>query len=168
MSALGRERTFQFFCERQQTPTALLRLNYACELRYGVLVDLCHKIHRGEPVDLGMGHVNIIWQGDANALTLCALADVSVPATILNIAGPEILSVRKVCTQFGELLGREPVFVGSEGPDALLNNGSMAREKYGTPHVSAGRLIRWIADWVAKGGASLDKPTHFEVRSGKF
>jgi nucleoside-diphosphate-sugar epimerase len=97
MSALGRERTFAFFCRRQQTPTALLRLNYACELRYGVLVDLCRKVHDGEPIDLAMGSVNVIWQGDANAMTLCALADGAVPEFIINIAGPEILSVRDVC-----------------------------------------------------------------------
>ena len=168
MSVLGRERMFAYFCRTQQTPTALLRLNYACELRYGVLVDLCRKVHAGEEIDLSMGHVNVIWQGDANAMTLCALGDCAVPETVLNIAGPEILSVRDVCNQFGELLGTTPRFSGVEAPDALLNNGALAREKYGAPRVSAAVLIRWIADWVKRGGASLDKPTHFETRDGKF
>lgn len=168
MSALGRERTFAYFCRTGATPTALLRLNYACELRYGVLVDLCRKVHSGETIDLDMGHVNVIWQGDANAMTLCALADCTTPETVLNIAGPEILTVRDVCRRYGELLGKTPQFAGTEAPDALLNNGRCAREKYGAPRVTAERLIEWIADWVARGGPSLGKPTHFETRDGQF
>lgn len=168
MSALGRERTFEYFAQRQETPTILLRLNYACELRYGVLVDLCRKVAEGDPVDLSMGYVNVIWQGDANAMTLCALDDCSVPAGVVNIAGPEILSVRNVCEEFGRLLDRRVQFTGHESPDALLNDGSRGREKYGEPRVSASVLIEWIADWVARGGESLGKPTHFETRDGQF
>lgn len=168
MSALGRERMFAYFCRRQETPTALLRLNYACELRYGVLVDLCRKVHAGETVDLSMGYVNVIWQGDANAMTICALADCSVPEFTVNVAGAEILSVRKVCERFGELLGKSPKFAGTEADDALLNDGSAGRRRYGDPRVSAERLVAWIADWVARGGESLGKPTHFESRDGQF
>jgi nucleoside-diphosphate-sugar epimerase len=168
MSALGRERMFGYFCRRQQTPTAILRLNYACELRYGVLVDLCRKVHAGEPIDLSMGYVNVIWQGDANAMTICSLADCSVPEFTINIAGPEILSVREVCERFGKLLRATPRFVGTEAPDALLNDGSQGRELYGEPRVNAERLIEWIADWVARGRESLGKPTHFETRDGHF
>jgi nucleoside-diphosphate-sugar epimerase len=168
MSALGRERMFAYFCRRQQTPTALLRLNYACELRYGVLVDLCRKVHAGESIDLNMGCVNVIWQGDANAMAICSLVDCSVPEFTINIAGPEILSVREVCRRFGELLGRTPQFTGTEADDALLNDGSAGRLRYGEPRVSADRLIAWIADWVARGGESLGKPTHFETRDGRF
>jgi nucleoside-diphosphate-sugar epimerase len=168
MSALGRERMFAYFCRRQQTPTAILRLNYACELRYGVLVDLCRKVHAGEPIDVSMGYVNVIWQGDANAMTICALADCSVPEFTINIAGPEILRVRQVCERFGELLGVTPQFTGTEADDALLNDGSKGRQLYGEPRVSADQLIGWIADWVARGGESLGKPTHFETRDGQF
>lgn len=168
MSALGRERMFGYFCRRQQTPTAILRLNYACELRYGVLVDLCRKVHAGEAIDLSMGYVNVIWQGDANAMTICALADCSVPEFTINIAGPEILRVRDVCERFGKLLGMTPRFNGTEADDALLNDGSEGRRRYGEPRVSADRLIEWIADWVARGGESLGKPTHFETRDGQF
>lgn len=168
MSALGRERTFAYFCRHQQTPTTLLRLNYACELRYGVLVDLCRKVQSGEPVDLSMGYVNVIWQADANAMTLCSLADCAVPENVVNIAGPEILSVRDVCVRFGEILETTPHFVGNEAPDALLNDGTLGRKKYGQPRVSAGHLIEWIANWVANGRESFGKPTHFETRDGKF
>lgn len=168
MSALGRERTLQCFCQRNETPAALLRLNYANELRYGVLVDLCRSVYAGEPIDLSMGYVNVIWQGDANAMALCALRDVSVPAAVINIAGPEMLRVREVCEQFGSLLERTPQFTGTEGEDALLSNGTPARQRYGDVRVTARQMIRWIADWVARGGESLDKPTHFEVRSGRF
>lgn len=168
MSALGRERVFAYFCRRQKTPTAILRLNYACELRYGVLVDLCRRVQTGEPIDLSMGYVNVIWQGDANAMTICSLADCSVPEFTINIAGPEILSVRQVCVKFGELLGVTPQFTGTEAADALLNDGSQGRRRYGEPRVSAERLIEWIADWIARGGESLGKPTHFETRDGQF
>jgi nucleoside-diphosphate-sugar epimerase len=168
MSALGRERMFGYFCRRQMTPTALLRLNYACELRYGVLVDLCLKVHAGEAIDLSMGYVNVIWQGDANAMTICSLADCSVPEITINIAGPEILRVRDVCERFGSLLGRTPQFTGTEADDALLNDGSEGRRRYGEPRVSGDRLVAWIADWVGRGGESLGKPTHFETRDGQF
>jgi nucleoside-diphosphate-sugar epimerase len=168
MSALGRERIFGYFCRRQQTPTAILRLNYACELRYGVLVDLCRKVQRSQPIDLSMGYVNVIWQGDANAMTICSLADCSVPEFTINIAGPEILRVRDVCERFGNLLGMIPHFSGTEAADALLNDGSKGRGRYGEPRVSAERLIEWIAVWVARGGESLGKPTHFETRDGQF
>lgn len=168
MSALGRERTFSYFCRQQNTPTAVLRLNYACELRYGVLVDLCRQVHAQETIDLSMGYVNVIWQGDANAMTLCTLADCAVPEFTINIAGPEILRIRDVCERFGRLLDTSPRFEGREGADALLNNGSCGLEKYGPPRVSADLLIDWIAKWIVRGGESLDKPTHFEARDGKF
>lgn len=168
MTALGRERTFAYFCRTEQTPLTLLRLNYACELRYGVLVDLCRQVSAGKTIDLTMGYVNVIWQGDANAMTLCSLADCAVPEHVINIAGREILSVRQVCEEFGERLGIEPRFAGTEAPDALLNDGTQGRKKYGEPRVSAAQLIAWIADWVAAGGVSLGKPTHFETRDGKF
>lgn len=168
MSCLGRERILEHFSLVQKTPTSILRLNYACELRYGVLVDLARKVWTRAPVDLAMGSFNAIWQADANAMALASLAHAHSPAFILNIGGPETLSVRRTCQQIAELMGREPNFVGVEAPDALLSNGQMGHRLFGYPRVSAEQMIRWAAQWVSSGGASLGKPTHFEARSGKF
>jgi nucleoside-diphosphate-sugar epimerase len=168
ISCLGRERIFEHFSLTNHTPVAILRLNYATELRYGVLVDLAKRVWNEHPVDLAMGSVNVIWQGDACAMTLCALADCASPAFILNVAGPELLRVREICERLGDLLGKPPRFIGAEGTDALLNNGSAGHQRYGLPQVDAGRMLHWVADWVRRGGALLGKPTHFEVRDGKF
>lgn len=168
MSCLGRERIFEHFSHTAGTPVALLRLNYACELRYGVLVDLALKVHRGEPVDLTMGHFNVIWQADANAAALAAFALATCPARVFNLTGPETLSVRQVCEQFGQLFGRPPVFTGAEAPDALLNNANPLLDRVGHPRVMPDQLIRWIAEWITSDGPRLDKPTHFESRDGRF
>lgn len=168
MSALGRERTFQYFCNTLEIPTALIRLNYANELRYGVLVDLAQQVASELPIDVSMGYVNVIWQADANAMTISALPDAKVPAEIINVSGPEILSVRSICERFGELLQKPVTFTGTEATDALLNNGSKGHQRYGMPRVSAEQLITWIADWIKNGNPLLGKPTHFESRSGKF
>jgi nucleoside-diphosphate-sugar epimerase len=168
ISCLGRERMYEYFSRTWGMPMALLRLNYACELRYGVLVDIARKVQAGEPIDLTMGHLNAIWQGDANAMALCAFAQLSSPPTVLNLAGPELLSVRRVAEEFGRLLGRPVAFCGAEAADALLSNAQRAHARFGYPSVPVGRLIGWVADWVRRGGASLDRPTHFEVRDGKF
>jgi nucleoside-diphosphate-sugar epimerase len=168
MSCLGRERIFEYFGRTQATRTALLRLNYATELRYGVLVDLARAVHAGEPVDLTMGYLNAIWQGDANAMALRAFDHVAVPPFVVNVTGPEQLRVREVCEELGRLLGRTPRFTGAEAPDALLGNSSIARGLFGPPRISSRTLVEWIAAWVMQGGKSLDKPTHFAVRDGKF
>jgi nucleoside-diphosphate-sugar epimerase len=168
MSCLGRERMFQHFSHVDGTPVSILRLNYACELRYGVLVDLAQKVWGNVPIDLKMGNFNVIWQGDANAMSLAAFAQAASPAFVLNIAGPETLSVRQVCQQFGRMMGRTPQFVGTEAPDALLNNGQMGHRRYGYPRVGVDQLMDWVAGWVMQGGPTLNKPTHFEARSGKF
>jgi nucleoside-diphosphate-sugar epimerase len=168
MSCLGRERIFEHFSRAAGTPVALLRLNYAAELRYGVLADVARRVRAGEPVALGMGAVNVLWQGDANALALQSLAHAASPPLVLNLAGPEQLSVRRLAMQFGELLGQQPVFAGEEAATALLSNGQLAHDLLGLPRVPARRLIRWTADWIERGGESLGKPTHFEVRDGKF
>lgn len=168
ITALGRERMFEFMAARYHTPLALLRLNYATEMRYGVLVDLCRQVYEGRPIDVSMGYVNVIWQRDAAAMALEALAYAAVPPRIINLAGPELLSVRAVCQEFGRLLGKPAQIVGQESPDALLNNGTLGHELLGRPTVSAVQLIRWTAEWVARGGESLGKPTHFEARDGKF
>jgi len=168
ITVLGRERMFEYFSRERGLPVALLRLNYATELRYGVLVDLARKVLAGEPVDLAMGYVNVIWQAEANAMALISLLHAATPPRILNIAGPEILRVRDVCEEFGRLFGKPNEFVGQESPDALLNNAARSYELLGRPVVPAQQMIRWTADWVQRGGASLGKPTHFESRDGKF
>ena len=168
MSVLGRERILSYWAERTESPTLLLRLNYAAELRYGVLLDVAEKVWRGDPVDVTMGHANVIWQGGANAAALAALALAEVPARPLNLTGPETFSVRWVAGEFGRLLGREPHIVGEEQPTALLSNARRAHEAFGYPQVPLGRIIAWVADWVRAGGPTLDKPTKFQVRDGQF
>jgi nucleoside-diphosphate-sugar epimerase len=168
MSCLGRERMFEHFSRVNKTPVVLIRLNYSTEMRYGVLVDLATKVWTGQPVDLGMGNVNCIWQGDANAMSLRAFEQAASPATYLNVSGPELLSVRRVCQQFGEMMGKKPILEGKEAGDALINNGQFGHRLYGYPRVSAQQMLLWIADWVMRGGKSLGRPTHFESRDGKF
>ena len=168
MSCLGRERMFAYFSQTQGTPVALIRLNYANEMRYGTLVDLAQKVMAGEPIDLGMGHFNAIWQGDNNAMTLRAFDHVASPPVVLNVTGPQTLSVRRVAEEFGRLLQKPVHFVGSESPDALLSNASKAFGLFGRPTVSEEQMIRWVADWQRRGGPTLNKPTHFEARDGKF
>ncbi len=167
-SCLGRERVFQYYATELNSPTAIIRLNYAVEMRYGVLVDLAGKIHEGRPVDLAMGYANVIWQTDANAMILRSLDHASVPAAIFNVVGPETISVRESCLRLGRLMGKTVDFVGAEAPDALLSNGTLGYEKLGQTTVDAQRMMQWIADWIAKGGQTLGKPTHFETRDGKF
>ncbi|PYJ07348.1 MAG: epimerase [Verrucomicrobia bacterium] len=168
MSCLGRERMFDYFSRSLGLPVVLIRLNYACDLRYGVLVDLARKVLAGEPVELGMSWFNTIWQGDASAMTLCCFDHAMSPPLVLNVTGPELLSMRQTCEKFGELFGRKPVFAGMESPTALLSNPRRALEMFGQPRVAAGRLIAWVAAWLRNGGATLNKPTHFESRDGKF
>ena len=168
MSCLGRERIFQHFALARKTPVAMFRLNYACECRYGVLVDLARKVWNSQPIDLAMGYFNVIWQGDAVAMSIQALEQAASPAVPINVTGPETLRVRDVCEKFGALMGRKVAFTGNESPQALLSNASRAFELFGRPRVSADQLMQWIASWVSRGGRSLGKPTHFEVRDGKF
>ena len=168
MSCLGRERMFEHFSRTLGIPTALIRLNYACELRYGVLVDLARKIWTGQPVDLGMGWFNCLWQGDANAQTLQSLAQTATPPFVLNLTGPELLRVRDVADELGRRMNRPVTFTGAEAGSALLNNASQALTRFGPLRVSAGELLGWVADWVMRGGPDLGKPTHFESRDGRF
>ena len=168
MSCLGRERIFEHFSRTLGTPVALIRLNYACDLRYGVLVDLASKVLLGAPVGLSMAWFNTIWQGDANAMTLRCFDHVASPPLVLNLTGQECLSVRETCHRFGQLLGREPVFTGSEAPTALLSNAQRALSLFGAPRVSAEELIARVAAWVGQGGPTLNKPTHYEARDGRY
>jgi nucleoside-diphosphate-sugar epimerase len=168
MSCLGRERLIQHFSRQYGTAAAILRLNYAVEMRYGVLVDLATRVARGEPIDLSMGYVNVIWQADANAMALAALAHTSSPPLVVNVAGPEELRVRTIAEDLARLLGTTATFTGPEMHDALLSNGSRAYGPLGTPRVDASRVLEWTADWIRRGRESLGKPTHFESRMGRF
>jgi nucleoside-diphosphate-sugar epimerase len=168
LSTLGRERILEHFSRTYETPLAILRLNYATEMRYGVLADVAGKVFRGEAIDLTMGHFNALWQADANAMSLCAFAHAASPPFVVNLAGPELLSVRRVAEQFGRLFGRSPRFEGAESEDAFLSNGQLGHRLFGYPRVGPEQMIAWTADWVRRGGASLERPTHFEVRDGKF
>jgi nucleoside-diphosphate-sugar epimerase len=168
MSCLGRERVLEHFSRDYEILTVLLRLNYAAELRYGVLLDLAERVAAGRLVELAMGHVNVIWQADASAMALASLGRASVPPFVLNVAGPELLSVRRLAEEFGALLGRNVRFDGQESTDAFLSNGQLGHRLFGYPRVPAGRLVHWVTDWVARGGETFGKPTRFEVRDGKF
>jgi len=168
MSALGRERMFAYCARSLGVPVAVIRLNYAVDLRYGVLVDLARQVLAGGPVNLAMGHFNTIWQGDANAMTLRAFEFAAVPPRAFNVTGPEVLSVRRVCERFGELFGVTPRFAGTEADTALLSNAAAGIATLGPLLVSSDQLIEWVADWLKRGGRVLNRPTHFEARDGKF
>ncbi len=168
MSVLGRERILDHFSRTQGTPMTILRLNYAVELRYGVLLDLAKKIDLGQPVDVTMGAVNVIWQAEANAMALESLLHATSPPWTVNLAGPDILRVRDVCRILGEFLEKPVQIVGSEAPDALLSDGRGGYELLGRPRISPAQMMRWTADWVRRGGVTLGKPTHFQARDGKF
>jgi nucleoside-diphosphate-sugar epimerase len=167
-SALGRERIFEFFSRRNQTPMVMLRLNYAIDLRYGVLLDIGQKVFERRPVDVTMGHVNVIWQGDANSLALRSFALCQSPPAVLNVTGPEILAVRWIAGEFGKRFGIEPVVHGTEAETALLSNAARCHKLFGRSGVTVEQMIDWVADWIRMGGATLAKPTHFETRDGRF
>lgn len=167
-SCLGRERVFEFFAREYGTRCLLYRLNYAVDLRYGVLVDIARKVHAGQPIDLTMGSFNVIWQGDANSYALRALELCEAPPRILNVTGPETVSVRRTAEYFAARFNRAPVFQGVEGETALLNNAALCHQLFGYPEITLGELLELVAHWVATGGASLNKPTKFEVTDGRF
>lgn len=168
-SCLGRERMFEYFSETHQTPGRLIRLNYAIDLRYGVLFDLASRIKAGSPIDLSlMGHVNVIWQGDANAQTLRSLRHCTTPTSPLNISGPETLSVRWLAEELADRLGTEAKLDGLEAQSAWLTNSAEATRLFGYPGVPVGLMLDWAADWVLRDKPSFNKPTKFEVRDGDF
>ena len=167
-SALGRERMFEYGSHKWGTPVTVLRLNYAVELRYGVLADIGQAVFERRPIDLRMGFVNVIWQGDANSMCLRALAHCQSPPLVLNLTGPETLSVRQIAEEFGRHFGIQPVFEFEESPTALLSDAAKSHGLFGCPEVKPAEVVEWIADWIRKGGPMLNKPTHFAARDGKF
>jgi nucleoside-diphosphate-sugar epimerase len=168
-SCLARERMFEYMAEVHGTRSVLIRLNYATDLRYGVLLDVAGKVHRGEPVDLAMGWINTIWQGDANAVLLRAFELCASPPDVLNLTGPELISVRDAANELAALLDAPaPSFTGEEAETALLSDASRCHDLYGLPRVPARTLIEWTASWVAGDLPTLGKPTHFETRDGAY
>jgi hypothetical protein len=167
-SCVGRERMFEYFSNKFSTPGRLFRLNYAIDMRYGVLHDIATKVLQGMPIDVSLGHVNFIWQGDASAQALRCLAHCETPTSPINVSGHEIFAVRDLAAKFGRRFGREPVIIGKEEPTAWLTDTSQAVELFGLPIVDTDQLIRWTADWVSRSMPSLGKPTKYEVRDGRY
>ena len=168
MTALGRERMYEYFSQALSIPVTLIRLNYSCELRYGTLVDIAQQVLAGEPVDVSMGWFNVIWQRDAVAMSIQSLALAASPARPFNLTGPETLSIREVARAFAERMKKPVTFIGEEAPTSLLNNASQAFGLYGKPSVTAEQMIDWISEWLLAGRPTLGKPTHFSSRSGDF
>jgi nucleoside-diphosphate-sugar epimerase len=167
-SCLGRERMFEHFSARLGTAGRLIRLNYAIDMRYGVLHDVGAKLLAGEPIDLSMGHVNVIWQGDASVVALRCLAHTTTPTSPLNVTGPRTLAVRWLAEEFARRLGRTADFTGTEAPTGWLNDASRMVAEFGAPRVSIDRMLDWTADWLSRGGESHGKPTRYEVRDGRY
>lgn len=167
-AALGRERMFEYGSRNWGTAVAILRLNYAIDLRYGVLLDVGAAVFERRPVDLRMALVNVIWQGDANSVCLRSFPHCQSPPLFLNLTGPETLSVRYIAEEFGRRFKLRPTFSGEETPTAILSNAAKAHRMFGYPTVTASEMIDWSAAWISAGGSRLNKPTHFEVRDGKF
>lgn len=167
-SCVGRERMFEYFSAQHGTPGRLMRLNYAIDMRYGVLHDIGRKVRDGETIDLTMGHANVIWQGDANTVALRCLAHATTPTTPINVTGPETFEVAAVAADFGKLLGRTPKFMGKPAPTGWINNAARMVQEFGPPSVPLPKMIEWTADWLGRDMATLNKPTHYEVRDGKY
>lgn len=167
-SCVGREQAFLYGSQRYGTPGRLMRLEYAIDMRYGVLHDVAQKVFAGQPVDVTMGHVNVLWQGEANEQALRLLAHCTTPTSPINVSGPEVVSVRAIAQELGSLLQRKATIIGTEAPTAWLVDTSAAQKLFGAPAVPLSKMLEWQAGWVARGLPSLGKPTHFETRDGKY
>ncbi|MCF0063409.1 NAD(P)-dependent oxidoreductase [Dyadobacter chenwenxiniae] len=167
-SCLGRERLFQYFSSVHGTPILIYRLNYAIDFKYGVLLEVAKSVLAGKPVDLRTGHVNVIWQGDANEMAIRSLLHCESPSKILNITGPETVSLRWLATEFGRIFNTEPFFVNEEQPTALLSNAAESFRLFGYPRTTLKQMIEITAQWLQEGGKTINKPTHFQERKGQF
>jgi nucleoside-diphosphate-sugar epimerase len=167
-SCLGRERMFEYFSQLYKTPVTLVRLNYSNEPRYGIIVDLTFKILNDEPIDLTMGTVNLIWQRDANDYIIRAITLAKSPPAVLNVTGPETIPIRRLAEQIGDTLGKKPKFISREAPSALLSDASYCISTFGRPQTTLEQMVDMIAKWVAAGKKTLNKPTKYEIRDGKF
>lgn len=167
-SCLGRERIFQYSSSKYNTPVFIYRLNYANDVTYGVLLEIAKSVQEEKPFDLSMGHVNLIWQGDANEIAIRALLHCAVPAKIVNVTGHETVSVKWVAQQFGKLLGKTPQFINEEKSTALLSNAAESVRLFGYPRVTVKQMIEVLAEWIKQGGKTINKPTHFQEREGQF
>jgi nucleoside-diphosphate-sugar epimerase len=159
---------FEHYAGRRGTRVATVRLNYAIDLRYGVLTDLATSVATGRPIPLAMGHVNVIWQRDANRAALELLPLAASPPLVVNVTGAATLSVRELALALGRRMGREPRFEGVESKDALLSDTTRLRSLLGAPEMEIDTMLDWVAQWVQDGGRLLGKPTHFEARDGAF
>lgn len=167
-SCLGRERLFQYYSSKYNTPILIYRLNYAIDVSYGVLLEIARSVKEKRPIDLSMGHVNVIWQGDANEMALRAFSYCAVPSEILNITGPETISVRWLAEQFGNMFGQSPEFINQEQDTALLSNAAEAFRLFGYPKVPLKKMMELLVEWIKEGGKIINKPTHFQERKGQF
>ena len=168
LTCLGRERMFHWGASQFETASSIVRLNYATDLRYGVLVDIASNIIKAEPIDVAMSIFNTVWQGYANSVCLALLSRATVPPFILNLTGSEIVNTRQTGYRLGELLGKAPVFIGGESGGALISDASKCFELFGKPDIGVETLIEWTATWMMNNGRLLDKPTHFDARNGRF
>lgn len=146
----------------------IYRLNYANDVTYGVLLEIAKSVYKEKPIDLTMGNVNVIWQGDVNEIAIRSLLHCSTPPTILNVTGPETISVKWIAQEFGRQFNKIPIFIGSEAPEALLNNAAECFKRFGYPRISLKQMMELIGHWLMEGGRMIDKPTHFQEREGKF
>ena len=167
-SCLGRERIFQYHSSKYSTPILIYRLNYANDVTYGVLLEIAKSVKESKPINLMMGNVNVIWQGDANEVAIRSLLHCAVPSKILNVTGPEILSVRWIAEEFGKLFDKEPCFINEEQPTALLSNAAECARLFGYPKTSVKKIIELLAEWLNQGGKTINKETHFQERTGKY
>lgn len=167
-SCLGRERMFQYFSAKNNTPVLIYRLNYANDVTYGVLMEVAKAVRDGQPIDLSMGTASVIWQGDANEIAIRCLHHCSVPAKILNVTGPETVSFRWLAEEFGKMLKATPVFINEEQSTSFLSNAAECFRLFGYPKVTLKRMMEVTAEWLVQGGKLLNKPTHFAERKGKY